>query len=331
MAEPTISAIMPLFNGERHVGDAIASVIAQTLPPSELIIVDDGSTDGSRALVEAIETPFPKTILDLDNRRQGAARNLAASHATGKYLAFLDHDDVWYPRHLEVLVGPLEADARLGWSYSDIDEMDGDGGLIEIRALKSLCEFFDHPKTSLFKMLESDMFIFPSAAIVRADAFRQAGGFDNRLSGYEDDDLFLRLFRNGWLNHFEPDSQVRYRRHPTSSGFSERMWISREIFAQKLIETFPDDRDLVRYYVRDIIAPRFYRAGHAEYIRHLPHERWEQCVMSVDLMRRYSAMMHLPWFRRTRRALTLAVMRHPRVIRSVHPFMRWLWRLPWLR
>src|SRR5580698_2407157 len=117
---------MPVHNGVKYLRASIDSVIVQSLQPTELFVVDDGSKDGSYELAESIETPFPKYVLRQSNKRQSAARNLAASKATGEYLAFIDHDDIWYPHHLERLLQPLETDARLGWSYSDIDEIDSE-------------------------------------------------------------------------------------------------------------------------------------------------------------------------------------------------------------
>lgn len=321
----TVSVIVPVYNGAAYIESAIRSVAAQTLRPLELLIVDDGSTDRTLEIVERIELPFPKIVLRQHRGYQSAARNLAASRAGGAYLAFLDHDDDWYPRHLEVLVAALEADPRLGWSYSDVDEIDAGGALVALNTLERYAPDVHHPKTDLFTMLASDMFIFPSAAVVRRDAFIAIGGFDERLSGYEDDDLFLRLFRAGWLNWYSPQSLTRYRRHPISSSFSERMWQSREIFSRKLLEAYPDDRNLVRYFVRDIIAPRFFRSALMEYVRHLPHGRWEQCVMSVALMREFRALMRPPTGAKAiGYPLLFWLMARPRAFARCLPlFMRW--------
>jgi glycosyltransferase involved in cell wall biosynthesis len=319
----TISVIMPIYNGVQHVPESIASVVSQTLQPTEFLIVDDGSTDGSRELAESIDTSFPKYVFRQQNKRQSAARNLAASKAVGKYLAFIDHDDIWYPQHLERLIGLLEADQRLGWAYSDIDEIDAGGGLIRLRVLRSLNPIVEHPKTSIFNMLAADMFIFPSAAVVRRDGFLAIGGFDERLSGYEDDDLFLRMFRAGWLNAFDPEATIRYRRHPTSSAFSERMSISREIYSRKLIEGYPDDPELVRFYIRDLIAPRFYGEALAEYFRHYPHRRWKQCAMSVELMQRFTKLMQVPYIvPRIRRFVGLQILAYPWLFRLLYPVLR---------
>ncbi len=329
---PSISVIMPVFNGEKFVNDSIVSVIKQTLQPTELFLIDDGSTDNSLDIIKKIETPFPKYILEQKNKFQSAARNLAAKKAIGKYLAFIDHDDIWYPYHLEKLVEPLENDDRFGWSYSDLDEIDSDGGLICTNTLRVYNHSVDHPKVNIFNMLASDMFIFPSASLVRTDALLAIKGFDERLSGYEDDDLFLRLFRAGWLNCFIPESLLCYRRHAVSSSFSSRMWISREIFAQKLLDNYPDDPVLVRYYIRDIIAPRFYNASQEEYIRHLPHRRWDQCMMAIKEMRRYSKKMKFPMgLTRFRRFIDLQILAHPRLFRLFFPLLRRLTTIRYFR
>ena len=322
MSGPAISVIVPVFNGAGYLRDSIGSAVAQTMLPAEIIIVDDGSSDSSRALVESIETPFVKRLLRQNNCGQSAARNLAASVATGTYLAFLDHDDIWYPRHLERLVAPLEANPDLGWAYSDIDEMDHDGRIVHIGLLRTLNPHAEHPKSSIYNMLAGDMFIFPSAAVVRRSAFLAVGGFDERLSGYEDDDLFLRMFRVGWQNTFVDQPLVRYRRHLTSSAFSNRMWTSREIYAQKLTEAFPDDPDFARFFVRDLIAPRFYRCGIDEYLRHLARGRWDLCLQALDVARRYALRCRMPVRRRLRLWIAFKLMAHPPFFARLYPLLR---------
>ncbi|QTN30428.1 glycosyltransferase [Rhodoferax sp. AJA081-3] len=293
MSQATVSAILPVYNGVQYLKDSIGSVVSQTLQPMELFLIDDGSTDGSLEYLASTQTPFPKIVLTQNNKRQSAARNLAAAQAKGKYLAFLDHDDIWFPTHLEKLVAPMEADAWVGWAYSDLDEIDAQGRQVSQRNLRSFNPHVEHPKTNLINMLSSDMFIFPSAAVVRREAFEAIGGFDERLSGYEDDDLFLRLFRAGWLNVFFPESLVRYRRHASSSSFSERMWTSREIFAEKLLADYGRSAPGALLRTGDHCAP-FYASAKAEYLRHLPHQRWEQCTMSLALMHRFNALQRLP-------------------------------------
>jgi glycosyltransferase involved in cell wall biosynthesis len=322
MASASISVIMPVYNGVSYLKASIGSAATQTLQPLEIIVVDDGSGDDSAAFAAALETPFPKQVLRVENGGQSRARNLAAGLAKGAYLAFLDHDDIWHREHLERLVKPLEEDPELGWSYCDIDEMDHDAQVVHRQWLRMLNPDVEHPKRSLYNLLASDMFIFPSAAVVRATAFRAVGGFDERLAGYEDDDLFLRLFRAGWGNAFIAEALTRYRRHLSSSAFSERMWGSREIFAAKLMETFPDDRDLARFWVRDLIAPRFYRIGLEEYLRHLARGRHDLCARALELTRRYAALSRPALRRRIRQAIAFRLMRHPRLFARVYTLTR---------
>jgi len=318
----SISVIMPVYNGRSYLEASVGSAAIQTIQPLEIIIVDDGSSDGSAEFAERLETPFPKRVLRVENGGQSRARNIAAAQARGELLAFLDHDDIWDRRHLELLAAPFATDPDLGWSYCDIDEMDHDAQVVHLRLLHVLNPEVEHPKRSLYNLLASDMYIFPSAAVVRASAFSAVGGFDERLAGYEDDDLFLRLFRAGWRNVFVPESLVRYRRHLSSSAFSERMWKSREIYAAKLMEAFPDDRELSRFWVRDLIAPRFFRAGQAEYIRHMDRGRSDLCALALDVAQRYSALSKPGLRRRLRQGVIFRLMKRPKVFKFLFYLLR---------
>ena len=103
MKPPLVSIIIPVFNGESLIGKAIESVKHQTVSDIELIVIDDGSTDNSFGEAVKAAAPFPRSILrQTSNMGVSAARNYGMSLATGKYLAFLDADDFWLPRKLEI-------------------------------------------------------------------------------------------------------------------------------------------------------------------------------------------------------------------------------------
>ena len=89
---------------------------------------------------------------------------------------------------------------EIGWTYSDLDEINDQGELIARGVIVRTGA--EHPKRDLASCLRQDMFVLPSASLISRRAFRQVGGFDERLSGYEDDDLFLRLFQAGFHNVF---------------------------------------------------------------------------------------------------------------------------------
>jgi glycosyltransferase involved in cell wall biosynthesis len=255
-----ISAVIPLYNGEAFIREALHSVLDQLLVPDEIIVVDDGSGDAGPEIVAEVATRFPIRLLRKDNGGQSSARNLGVDHAHGDLIAFLDQDDVWYPNHLAELVKPfLESRSiELGWAYSDMDEINEAGEMVTRNVLESIAGAgTSHPKTDLVSCLRQDMFVLPSATVVSRKAFRSVGGFDERLSGYEDDDLFLRMFLAGYANVHISTSLSKWRIYQTSSSYSQRMAVSRAIYARKLINRFPDDRVADRYYVRDYIAPRF--------------------------------------------------------------------------
>lgn len=254
----TIAAIIPLYNGARFIAEAIASVVNQTRPPDEIIIVDDGSTDNGPDVVRELARTIPLTLLTKSNGGQSAARNFGIRHARSSLVALLDQDDFWYPRHLEVLEQPfldhVDAD-RIGWVYSDLDEVEENGGLTRQCLLADMGVV--HPKTNVFDCLAEDMFILPSAALFRRSAFDAIGGFDERFSGYEDDDFFLRLLRANYLNIYIPEALSAWRMHGTSASRSPRMTRSRILFAQKMIAAFPPNPATGYDLGNTVVVPRF--------------------------------------------------------------------------
>jgi glycosyltransferase involved in cell wall biosynthesis len=264
----SIAAIIPLYNGARWIEGAIRSVLSQTHMPDEIIVVDDGSTDKGAAIVERLAAEHPIiTLIFQPNAGQSSARNCGFRHSKSDLIALLDQDDEWYPNHLELLLKAFCAHKGLplGWVYSDVDEFDEGDLLVHRRFLSVTSQRGQHPKTSLAGCLGSDMFVLPSASLISREAFEKIGGFDERLSGYEDDDLFLRIFRAGYDNVFIGVSLSKWKIHPSSTSFTERMNASMLIYARKLFESYPDDKKQVRYWARDCIAPRFVRTLLARY------------------------------------------------------------------
>jgi glycosyltransferase involved in cell wall biosynthesis len=107
-----VSVIVPVFNGERYLEEALHSAVDQSLPPAEVIVVDDGSTDGSVAIAESFRDPV--RCIRQANTGVAGARNRGLSVAGGEFIAFLDHDDVWPHRKLEVQVAALRANPDVG-------------------------------------------------------------------------------------------------------------------------------------------------------------------------------------------------------------------------
>jgi glycosyltransferase involved in cell wall biosynthesis len=279
----SIAAIIPLYNGARWIEQSIQSVLSQTLLPDELIVVDDGSTDNGPDIVArlAADNPLIK-LLHKPNGGQSAARNFGVRHSESALIALLDQDDVWYPHHLEKLVKPFRRrrNIQLGWVCSELSEIDETGGVVNRYLLRELGR--NHPKTSLRECLKENMFILPSACLIDREAFEKVGGFDERLSGYEDDDLFLRLFRADYDNVFLDEPLSKWRIHSSSSSHTARMRQSAVVFVQKLVGDFHDVKAQDGNFVRECIAPRFVKTLLVEYFHAGNRKDFAAMQLAVD-------------------------------------------------
>ncbi len=236
-----IAAIIPLYNGAKYIREALTSVLAQHLPPSEIVVVDDGSTDDGPRIVAEMAATHPIRLLHKQNGGQASARNFGVAATTSRLIALLDQDDIWYPDHLQELAEPFlsRSNVPLGWVYGNLDEIDERGNVIARAILSS--EGDRHPKRTLIACLREDMFVLPSASLISRAAFESVGGFDEQLRGYEDDDLFLRLFHAGFDNVYVDKPLSQWRIYPSSASYSPQMAKSRMVYATRLLNRFPDD------------------------------------------------------------------------------------------
>jgi glycosyltransferase involved in cell wall biosynthesis len=302
-----VTVILPVFNGGAHLRRAIESVIAQTAPPDEVMIVDDGSPDDCLDFISGLSAPFPIRVQRRTNAGQSAARNAGAHLASGGVLAFLDQDDHWHRDHLARLVPMVLDDPHVGWAYSDFDEIDGEGGLVTHAYLHH--RGLEHPKTTLRECVAADLMVVPSASVIRKQAFDELGGFDESLQGYEDDDLYVRMFRSGWRFAFQPDSLTSFRVHTSSHSANAGFADSRVRYAHKLATTVKDDPRTSRYYFRDVVAPRFFQTCLDDYVRAVGAREWKSARATYRSMRQFGRR------RRYRPGWRLAVIRSPRVFR----------------
>lgn len=185
MASPLVSVIIPTYNRAALVVEAVASVLAQTWTDYELLVVDDGSTDGTQEVLAPYRDRL-RLLRRPENRGVSAARNLGARESRGQWLAFLDSDDLWLPAKLTRQLQWLAAHPavqiaqteelwlRHGRRVNPKKRHRKQGGRIFLPSLH-LC------------------LVSPSAVMVRRELFLEAGGFDESLPACEDYDLWLRL------------------------------------------------------------------------------------------------------------------------------------------
>lgn len=200
---PLVTAVIPAYNAERYLAAAISSVLAQTYPHVELVVVDDGSMDGTGAIAEG----FPGVrYVRQPNRGVSVARNRGAELGRGEYVAFLDADDEWLPKKLEVQVSRMATNPGAVASFTATiyaDERQGGESVLPCRV---------EPDMVTGLLLHSCIVGPPSAVLVRRDVFMRLGGFDPALSQCADWDMWIRLAEAGPLDVVDIPL-VRYRVH----------------------------------------------------------------------------------------------------------------------
>ena len=182
--QPTIAAVIPTFNRGSVVSRAIDSVLRQTLLPSEIIVVDDGSTDNTANLIAAKYSAI--SYLKTKNKGVSAARNLGIKKTKSEWIAFLDSDDEWLPQKLEKQIAYLSSEQN--YKLAHCDE-------IWIRNGRRVNPKFKHKKYGgyIFEKCLPLCVISPSAVIIHRELFDELGCFDETLPACEDYDLWLRI------------------------------------------------------------------------------------------------------------------------------------------
>ena len=194
--ETDVTVVMPTYNRRHEAERAIESALAQTVPPDQIIVVDDGSTDGT---AEALTQAFGDRIqlLTQENLGPSAARNLGVQAAQTELVAFLDSDDRWMPEKLEQQL-PLMEDPAVVLSFTNSVDEAGDGGdLFSANGLKWNGErdLVRDPLALLTRERNSGILL--PTCIVRRDAFLQVGGFASHMTVAEDTRLLYRLAFEG--------------------------------------------------------------------------------------------------------------------------------------
>ena len=235
---PLVSIVIPVYNGERFLRESLESVFAQTFQDYEVLCVDDGSTDGSPALLK--EYGARVRVIRQANAGQSAARNAGVEAAVGRFVAFLDQDDRWYPSKLAQQVATLNAEPDVVLVHCNYDKMDSSGHMLA--AGVALAERASALASPLGRLV-GEALIFPSAMLVRRDVFQRVGGFGPELRGYEDFDLIARLKLEGRFV-LVPESGMAYRVH--TGGFSQAGGLaiirSREGFLIRMRALYAGDR-----------------------------------------------------------------------------------------
>jgi glycosyltransferase involved in cell wall biosynthesis len=230
-----VSVIIPAYNGDRYIGEAINSILAQTYDNYEIIVVDDGSTDNTAQVIQQ----YGEQIQYFSQTNQGvaASRNLGLNAAKGEYIAFLDQDDLFLPQKLLDQVTLLEENPSLGIANSGWQIVDQQG---QVKAAVEPWEKI--PQLNLADLIIWKP-VFLGAMLFRYSWLKRSGGFDTTLEQTPDVDLVLRLAALGCAAAWVKQTTVKYRQHDGNASNNVLLQ------AQEL------DQILARFFTQDNLSP----------------------------------------------------------------------------
>jgi glycosyltransferase involved in cell wall biosynthesis len=202
----TISAIIPAYNYAEYIQHTINSVLSQTYPIKEIIVVNDGSTDNTAKVL----ANYGDRIQVITQKNQGlsAAKNVGANHATGDLLAFLDADDIWLPHKLERQVDRFIVEPNLGLVHCGLEIIDATGCVID-RQVNGLEGWV---VKEMLKLSRPVILGGGSGAVIPRNTFLSIGDFDPRVSVSHDWDMYYRIARSQKVG-FVPEVLLQYRVH----------------------------------------------------------------------------------------------------------------------
>jgi hypothetical protein len=202
---PAVSVIVPTFNRGALLGQTLESLRAQTHRDFEVIVVDDGSTDNTRDVVQSFDQRF--RYVHQSNRGRSNARNNALGLAQGRYIAFLDSDDLFMPDKLEIQVRCLEEREDVGWVYSSTRNIDEQGKPTGY-GYEASASGWIHAEVTFFLPLT----VILSTVMVRRQVMEAVGGFDENMNRFEDTDMWRRISRK-YKALAIPEPLIDFREH----------------------------------------------------------------------------------------------------------------------
>jgi glycosyltransferase involved in cell wall biosynthesis len=205
MQDLTFSVVIPAHNRERFLGETLQSVLEQTYPPAEVIVVDDGSSDGTAGVVSRLSNTTAVKYYCQPNQGPSVARNTGVALAKGDWIAFLDADDIWRPEKLEIQAQHARRHPEADMLWCDVEYID------ELGQPRDPIVWNDRLAPLMFNR---SMCPVPSTVIMRRATFLAAGGFNPAMRCYEDGEFFMRIaarYKIFFIDH----PLVKYRCHPT--------------------------------------------------------------------------------------------------------------------
>ena len=250
---PTISVVVPAYNEERYIAEALDAVLAQTDPPLELIVVDDGSTDGTAEIVRTYGERV--RLIEQENRGCPGAFDTGFQQAAGDFIALCPADDVWEPRKLEwqreVLARHPDVDVtfgaaeRFGLASGPHHRPQG-AGVLDTRAFAR-------------EMYPENLIADPSA-VVRRSLYFDLGGYEPLVG--EDYEFWMRALSAGATFHFDPRLIVRLREHGGNLSYRAlEIWETKHLIHERYADLAGDPELVRRTLAHDLLMIGYCRAA----------------------------------------------------------------------
>lgn len=238
MNQYKVSVIIPTYNYSSFIAAAVDSVLAQTFPAVEVIIVDDGSTDNTKDILSRYGDRIKYVFQE--NKGVSAARNAGVKNSTGNLIAFLDADDIWLPEKLEKQVECFRIDEGVGFVHCAIQEFDARGNILE-----------EETEGAEGWVAEKVLLLGPaiagpgSTSLIKREIFDEAGGFDERqeMRAAEDWEFCYRVALQCKVK-FVPEILARYRNHGANRHLNLRNFEQAVLTAFDQIFSKGDERTL---------------------------------------------------------------------------------------
>ncbi len=260
-----VSVVIPVYNGAAFLAEALGSIFNQTYSPYEVIVVDDGSTDSSRSIVEQ----FADNIVYVwqENRGPAFARNRGIERAQGEYIAFLDADDKWLSNKVERQIACFETNKTAAMVYTKmVNFRDSDGQELEILP----------PRVISGRIVDEILMkglILLSTVMIKTEILRRIGGFDESLPTAEDTNLYIRIAKEYDVYGVD-EVLVKRRRH--IGNLSEKTDIVRGTLdsLEKIIVLYPDMHPRHYYPMRSA----YLRRGKKMMMEYYRDQKYEMCL-----------------------------------------------------